>query len=159
MNNNLWGNLIDLKEEFNNPKDILLEQAGFLEKSLDGLIKGKVGSKNVLSDWKDFFEDLKVDTDFNYTLSIYSDYIEKYSYTICEIVYGIKMYPLAILLNEEIIEEMGEEFVVEDGDTIVIKNEEMFYQILEKVFNSKEVHEVLRGLISIAQKEKDSLPW
>ena len=44
-----------------------------------------------------------------------------------------------------------------DGDTVVVDNEEMLLNVLQKILSSKEVHQVLKGLLTIAKKEKESV--
>lgn len=156
MANNLWGNFDDINEKVQEPKDILEEQAMYLKDGTHELVKGNVIRKFVDKSWKDFFSGIGIESDFCFDFNMYSDFIDKYSYTLCTLTYGIKMYPLAITLSSGVIEELTESYIIEDDDTIVVDNEEMLCEIISKVFTTKEVRQVLRGIKTLAQNEIDS---
>ena len=82
-------------------------------------------------------------------------YVSNYEYEICRLTYGIKMYPIAISLSEGIVEELEGIFSIEEGNIIVVKDEEQLFDVLQKILSSSEVHQVLRGLITIAKKEAE----
>lgn len=153
MGNNLWGNLDDVMEEINNPKDILEEQAKILAESLNGLVEGRVNRAVLNKGWTDFYQGIEQEYDFSYNFDILSDYVEKYSYNMMTIAYGIRMYPVAVSVSAAIIQELQADYNVYDDDTVVADDEEMFKDILKRIFNSKEVRQVLRGLHSIAARE------
>lgn len=155
MENSLWGNLQGIIEGIRNPEEILSEQAEYLANNVDGLAKCKVRRTSVKQEWQVFYQELGVGCDFVYAFDLYSDYVEKYEYNIFIISYGIKMYPLAITFAEG-IEEALEEFMIHDEDTVIVNNEEEFFKVLKKILSSNEVYQVLRGLLSIAKKEKES---
>ena len=156
MENNLWGSLEDVKCGIRNPKDILEEQADFLREGLDGLVRGSVMRGTVADAWRDFYNGLGVSDAFVYYFRIISDYVEKYEYEAFKIAYGVKLYPLAISFGGEVNSELESQFVVEDGDTIVVENEEEFYKVLKGIFSTNELRQVLKGLVSMASKEKES---
>lgn len=156
MGNNLWGNLDELIADVRVPEDILREQAEYLKKSFDGLVGGKVLRVLILKEWKAFYDKLGIGSDFSFSFSISSDYVEKYGYEICRLTYGIKMYPLAVSFGTGIAEEMKEVFMLEDDDTIIVDDEKMLLIVLQKILSSREVHQVLRGLLAIAKKEREA---
>ena len=153
MERNLWGNLDAIVNEINNPKDILVEQAEYLKESLNGLVRCKVMREHLSNEWIQFYGKLDVICDFTFSFKILSDYVENYEYEICRLTYGIKMYPLAISFGTGIAEELEEMFIIVDGDTIIVDGEENLFNVLQKILSSNEVHQVLKGLISIAKKE------
>lgn len=159
MGQNLWGNLDGLIEGIKNPKELLDEQAEYLEKQFNGLVKCRILRIELREEWKKFYQNLGGESDFIYSFKLYSDYVEKYGYEICTLAYGIKMYPVAISFGEGIAEELNNDLKIEDGDTIIVKDEKELYVVLGKILTSKEVHQVLRGLLSIAKKEKESQEW
>lgn len=156
MGMNLWGNLDELVDEVRLPKDILDEQAEYLKERLEGLVRCKVVHKPIGEVWKEFYKKLDVESDFSFSFKLFSDYVEEYEYEICRLTYGIKMYPLAISFGTGIAEELGEVFDLEDGDTIIVGDEQLLFSVIQKILSSGEVHQVLRGLILIAKKEKES---
>ena len=156
MEKNLWGNLNELVSDISVPEDILIEQAEYLKESLSGLVRCRVIRTDLSRDWTSFYDKLGIGRDFSYSFKICSDYVEKYEYEICKLTYGIKMYPLAISFGAGIAEEVEEVFELEDGDTVIVDDEELLLSVLQKILSSKEVHQVLKGLLAIAKKEKES---
>lgn len=156
MEKNLWGNLDGLVDEVSVPEDILIRQAEYLKESFDGLVSCKVSRINLSKEWKKFYNEIDIVSDFSYSFRVCSDYVEKYEYEICSITYGITMYPLAISFGEGVAEEVGEAFELKDGDTVIVDDEEMLLNVLQKILSSKGVHQVLKGLLTIAKKERDS---
>lgn len=156
MGNNLWGNLKELVADVRVPEDILEEQIEYLKESFEGLVACRVSRISVSKEWKEFYNEYDVMSDFCFSFRIFSDYVDKYEYEICKLAYGIKMYPLAISFGTGIAEEVEEVFVLEDGDTVIVDDEEMLLSVLQKILSSREVRQVLRGLLSIAKKEKET---
>lgn len=156
MGNSLWGNLDDLKCEIKNPKSILEEQAEYLKDDLDGLVRCNISRGSVRTEWQGFYNDRGVDCSFAYSFKLISDYVEKYEYEVFKIIYGIKMYPLAMTFESDICKELDGRFVTEDDDTIFVENEEKLLEVLQAIFLSNEVRQVLKGLLSLAKKEKES---
>ena len=157
MEKNLWGNLDGLVGDLSVPEDILNKQAEYLKESFGGLVSCKVLRINLSKEWKLFYDGLHIASDFTFSFRICSDYVEKFEYEICSMTYGITMYPLALSFEEGIAEEVKEQLKLKDGDTVVVDNEEMLLNVLQKILSSKEVHQVLKGLLTIAKKEKESV--
>lgn len=156
MGKSLWGNLEDITSEVKFPKEILDEQAEYLRNSFGNLVKGKVLPIKLPEMWEEFYKGYDIATDFSYTFTICSDYVKRFQYEICKVTYGIKMYPVAISFESGIAEEVSEVFDLEDEDTIIAYDEEFMISVLEKILSSREVHQVLAGLVSLAQKEKEA---
>lgn len=156
MENNLWGNLEELIADVRVPEDILREQVEYLKKSFDGLVGGKVSRIPISKEWEAFYNELGIGSDFSFSFRISSNYVEKYEYEICTLTYGIKMYPLAVSFGTGIAEEMEDVFILEDDDTIIVDDEKMLLSVLQRILSSREVHQVLRGLLAIAKKEREA---
>ncbi len=158
MRKNLWGNL-NLNEliisEIKTPKEILEEQAEYLIAISGGLVRGKVLRQAINPTRLKYYKILNIENDFSFSFKIISDYVSNYEYEICRLTYGIKMYPIAISLSEGIVEELEGIFSIEEGNIIVVKDEEQLFDVLQKILSSSEVHQVLRGLITIAKKEAE----
>jgi hypothetical protein len=156
MTENLWGSFDDITAEVSEPRDILEEQCKILQDNLKGLITGDVKRTIDLDGWTEFLRKLGVDNSFCYNFTISSDFVGKYNYDVCKIAYGVTLYPLAVVISKVVGNELSAKFTVADGDTIVAENEEEFKRILGCLFTSKEVKQVLRGLSSMANREKAS---
>lgn len=156
MGKNLWGNLEGLASELRYPKEILEEQGEYLRKSSDGLVKCEIFALNLEDTWKRFYNRFGVRSDFSCSFMISSDYVKRYQYEICTVTYGIKVYPVAISFDSGIAEEVAEVFDLVDNDTIIVYDEELLLSVLERILSSREVHQVLGGLMSMAQKERES---
>lgn len=96
------------KEEYNAPNKVLKEQSEKLMEITNGIIYGDLSKRDILGDLlshnskPDF---MKKDFNFNYELK--GKYLDNYSYRIFSIHYNISIYPLIILLNEEIAYDIG----------------------------------------------------
>lgn len=156
MEKNLWGDLEGLVSEVKLPKDILDEQAEYLKESLGGLVKCKIVRIPIPDRVEMTYGSLGVTCDFSFSFKIFSDYVEKYEYEICKLIYGIKMYPLAVSFGTGVAEEVAEVFDLAYSDTIIIDDESLLLSVLERILSSREVHQVLRGLLVVAKKEKES---
>ncbi len=155
MGKNLWGSFEDILGDVKAPKVILEEQSGYLEESTNHIIKGRIQRRKVQEYRKIFYESININCDFYFAYIICSDYVENYSYELCKIAYGIKMYPLAISFDNGIIEDLHGNYELVDGDTVIVNEEGMLIDVLGDAFTSKEVRQVLRGLRAIAQNEKE----
>lgn len=156
MSDNLWGNLCDLIQEINQPKDILKAQCDFLQSSLNCLVSGSIKRNELTSSWKNYYSDININADFAYTFTIFSDFIEKYKYDVCTIVYSIKMYPLAVTMSEAVVNELSNDFEIDGDDTIVANDQAEFEKILGSLFQTNEVRQVIRGLVAMAKQEMES---
>ena len=159
MERNLWGNLEGLIDGIKNPKEIFEEQADYLKEHFDGLVSCDIYEFNFTEGWKSYYSDLGVESSFGYSFELHSDYVAKYSYEICTFAYGIKMYPLAISFEEEMGNVLRDKFEVMTEDTVVVNDEKELCLALERMLSSKEVRQVLRGLLTIAKKEREESPF
>ena len=69
------------------------------------------------------------------------------------------MYPLAISFEEEMGNVLRDKFEVMTEDTVVVNDEKELCLALERMLSSKEVRQVLRGLLTIAKKEREESPF
>lgn len=156
MDKNLWGNLDELINEVKLPKDILSEQAEYLKEHFGGLVRCRVVHIPIARRWIEINVQFGVENDFSFSFKLFSDYVEGYEYEICQLTYGIKMYPLAISFGSGIAEELEEVFDLDDRNIIIVADERALLSVLQRILSSREVHQVLSGLLSIAKKEKES---
>lgn len=156
MGKNLWGNLDELMDDMRSPKEILEEQEEILQSSFSGLVRGKILRVDLGKGWLDFFKEIGIEDNFSFSFKILSDYVRDYEYEVCRLTYGIKMYPLAVSFGTGVAEELVNKYSVLDGDTIIVEDEEKLCAVLSEILSSKEVHQVLKGLLTMAKKEKES---
>ena len=159
MEKSLWGNLNELMDGVKNPKELLEEQSVHLIQLSNGLVRGDIRRISLNDSWKDFYKQWKVKSDFSFSFRIISDYVKNYEYEICKITYGIKMYPLAISFGVDIAKELIGRFSIKNEDTIVVEDKEQFLEVLQEILSSKEVGQVLKGLLTIAKNEAQELPF
>jgi hypothetical protein len=156
---NLWESFEEEEIKFNNPKTILENQAEYLKKMTDGLVGASIRKLNIINEDKvSFINDIKISPDFIYSITITSSYVENYQFNILKIIYGIKIYPLCIKVNEEVEHEIEEKYFeakkYKDGQYIIYSEDE-FVNILKVILNSKEIRTIIRNLKLIAQEAKE----
>lgn len=94
----------------------------------------------------------KLNTNFQFELILHSKYVNGYSYSLCEIGYGITVYPSSILIDVDIYDEINNSFSFEKKIT-EIKSEEDLKKILELIFGSSKFKKLVSGLMKIASKQ------
>lgn len=143
---------------YKSPLAILKEQAKFLGEKTNNLIVASVGKVS------------SVNQQFAYQFYIVAPTLD-YLYRLFSIQYGVEPYPLEVIMNEALAEEMGGERIEEReelariwGDNlaqtlfgerpkpiryvVVAGSEEQFIAILQKLFESKHTRQVVASLLS-----------
>lgn len=88
---------------------------------------------------------------FKYEVTITAPYIESFKYRPFFVQYGIGGYPVRIILEQGIADEIFEQ---EDAAYIVSCNdEEELEKLTLKIFNSEKIHELLQGIISETRRQ------
>lgn len=119
--NSLWGDL-DLEVEVRTPAQILQEQAVALAELTNGVLLGRVHTRNHRG---------KLITD----LEVVAPLLDNYTYTLVEVEHSVELYPL-VLRN-----------IVED-DEIQCLYEDDFVQELGNLLSSDEVKRIIQSLVS-----------
>ena len=159
---NLWKNLDLIKSGIENPKQILEKQITYLNEAMDGLIEASFESATFGPKTQKIIKDNKLDNDFSYGICLESNYVEDYSYHLLAITYGIKFYPLCIIVSDGIAEELERKLGSELDDIkldlgrYLIKSQEEFLNILSHILNSNELMTILQNLKNLAESEKES---
>lgn len=91
--------------------------------------------------------------DFQFSLYLKSEYVEDYKFKIFSFGYNVELTPISIILDSSIFEELyGKE--MEHRETLDIENEEHFNLLLEKIFKTNRINEIITGLMKIARRNK-----
>lgn len=162
---------VDFRAEM--PKKILEEQCVYLNKMTNGIViprvadyAGRIESyvipgvsdrlKTTTSQFNELFEDKKIDiqTDlgemgkepFTYEFFLSSKNMPDYKFRIMFMKNGIMGYPLKIILEEGIAEEINHS---DHGYIYSVKNQAEFLDILRKILNSERVTEIVMRLIQM----------
>ncbi len=155
------------------PKKILEEQCGNLTRSTNGIVIARVAEytgniesyiipgisdrlKTSTMQLNEIFEDRKIniqtvlgemgDEPFTYEFFLSSKSMPDYKFRIMFLKNGIMGYPLKIVLEEGIAEEINDS---NHGYTYMIQNQEQFLVILKKILNSARVTDIVTRLIQM----------
>lgn len=163
-----------LKEEDNFvlPKDIVQYQCEELSKMTNGFVLGKIteydgpisdyttGLSKISGSLGSMFEEkeVKIQSDlgelsgnkFTYEFYITSKHTTNFMYRVFFLEYGISIYPLKIVLDENIAFEIGERA------DITCDSEADYCDILVKILNSEKIKNVVNNLFLINKKEEMS---
>jgi len=163
--NNLWKSSF-IKSDMDAPYNIVKEQCNFLRNGTDGIIVAKVvdfdaslfinltDSGKIVNDInKNSFglyisDNNKVYNKFTYEFYITTSYTLNYKYRILLFQYGIPFYPLTIITDENISNELALSL------PITCETYENFIITLEKILNSKTVLNVISSLLKIAYENE-----
>ncbi|MCL2250237.1 MAG: hypothetical protein FWC13_13350 [Oscillospiraceae bacterium] len=163
---NLWNSKFEWLE-IETPKDILNHQCSELGKltkerviakitEYDGHILSyykknpfNIVSKMLEEEYVDIQDELGASAESNFTFEFFitSASTPNYKYRIMFFQYGIDFYPVTIVLDEAIAEELKIE------QNTICSSQDEFEDILKKILNSKKMEKVIRALMTIVEKE------
>ncbi|MEJ1355709.1 MAG: hypothetical protein RPU39_13610 [Candidatus Sedimenticola sp. (ex Thyasira tokunagai)] len=123
----------------NAPKKILEEQSALLPQLTGDMVYAKV--KNM-----DAVDAIMKDhsNDFSYSYYLHGKFLKKYSFKAFDFSHSITMYPVRISIDEHIASELGAEQVSQ------AENEDEFVRIIESVFNSERIKNIIGSIIQIS---------
>lgn len=155
------------------PKKILEDQCVYLNKMTNGIVIARVADytghiesyiipgaadrlTQTTSQFHELFVDKKIDIQtalgemgeepFTYEFFLSSKNMPDYKFRVMFLKNGIMGYPLKIVLEEGIAEEINRS---DRGYIYVVKNQTEFLEILRKILNSKRVTEIVTRLIQM----------
>lgn len=145
-----WGSNLH-KKNINTPKKILEEQAEYLEKETEGCVFAEVINKK---------GGLKRG-EFGLVYLLKAKYFEDYSYKLFSLSHDATIYPLYIELDGFIFDEVKSLFDKMDGveyddnggfdfGEINVDTEIAFIETLKVILSSKEVGNIVSGIITIS---------
>lgn len=155
---NLWPDFSNLNI-LTMPKTILEDQANYLVKATDGKLYGAVEEVNHYND-----EGIKIETNsFEFNFVIKGKFLPNYKFKAFTIYHDIVIYPLSIMLEPDIGNEIFDSSEVNDfvedidyqGDDEGvllegIKSEEDFKKVLYYIFRTEKIKNVVESLISLS---------
>jgi len=169
----MWNIDLDLNEMSipSSPVDIIEKQCDYLREHTDGKIIAKTANReadgnarllvqratsNLKSDRKGIQRELgEVEkSDFAFEFFITSTGTPNYKFRVMFLLYGIELYPLLLVVDEDIAFEIGAEQI------IIIENEEYFIMELEKILASPKVSKIINSLYAETLRvEKRYIPY
>lgn len=85
------------------------------------------------------------DVNFKYELYLSANQIENYKYRILFVGYGISGYPVKVVVEQDIADELNDK--EDSGYIYTVESKEDFEKLLISIFNSKTIQKVVQGLI------------
>jgi len=164
---NLWER--DFKiEKIDTPKSIVESQCGFLSKKTNDLVIAKVSEYNdsirshtIIDSGNSLGNHYKpkkvyiqealgemTETNFKYEFFITSKNTPNYKYRVFFFEYGISPYPVTLVVDDEISDELEWVNYEKEYDA-----EEAFKDALKEILNSEKIYTVVNSLYSFAMKE------
>ncbi len=127
----------DIQEPINvkSPVTILKEQAALLGKRTNNLVTAEVSKK-----------ENNIRAEFEYLFFIVSTSLN-YRYKLFSIEHNITLYPLRIITDTDLIQEVTDDETASIFSRITINDEEEFYRILQKIFGSTKVKRIISTLM------------
>lgn len=166
------GNLLEIQYDINAkavmPKNILEEQCTYLNKMTNEIIIGRVeeysgnidsyiipGFSDALKPLNDIFTEKKVniqsalgemgERQFTYEFFLTSRVTPDYKFRVLFMQYGIMGYPVKIVLEEGIADEID----AEHGYIYSVQSQEEYEEVLGKVLNSTRITDIVTRLIQM----------
>lgn len=158
--------------DIDTPYDIVKKQCELLARQTNGKIVARIANytgptknytkPNVLKSISSMYAEKEISiqddlgeislgSDFTFEFFITSTNTPNYKYRVMFLQHGIAFYPVYIVLDESIADELELDI---DCDSIKCDSDDDFKQILKKILNSKSVVTVINGLLTIARQEE-----
>lgn len=139
---NYWG---DFKiEDLKTPKEILKAQGEVLSKLTKDVVYGDVEDLEFGERYDYGIEDEEI---FAYKFVIKSKFLEKYKFTMFDVIHDISLFPAKISLDEQITRDLG---LQTNGKFIIVKSEDEFIKKLKLILTSKRTRFILNALIKLS---------
>lgn len=146
----LWGKMTIEKVE--TPAKILEGQSKYLEEMTFGYAYAELrGNKKV--------EPSELG-EFKFDYLIRGKFLEDYSFRLFQIVHEVDIYPIYMLIDEELYMEIKEDFIhlpgvdssnnFEENAEVWVNNREIFIGLLRLILSSKRVQNIITGIFSIS---------
>ncbi|MFC1835804.1 hypothetical protein ACFL2Q_13930 [Thermodesulfobacteriota bacterium] len=118
------------------PVVILKEQAALIGAKTDNLLEAEVTPAPQLAS--------SGTRDFCYVFELVAMSLGPYRYRLFSIGYGVRLYPVRIDVDREMIAELGEDPLSD----LLANNEDEFKSVLRKIFGSKKTRQVVSGILA-----------
>ena len=141
-------------EKFIMPSDIIEEQCAIIKEKSDNMVIAKIFE---ISDSRIFDglyqNDFQDESHFIYEFIVTSVFTPNYKFRIFYMRNGIDGYPVEIILDPGIAEDIS---MSQSGSC---DNETVFVELLKSVLNSNKMQRVVKSLYARSMKVNDSLPF
>ena len=91
------------------------------------------------------------ETSFKYEMYLTASKIENYKYRILFAGYGIEGYPVKIVLEQDIADELNQK--EDSGYIYTMNSKEEFEKLLVSIFNSKTLQKIIQSLITASNRK------
>lgn len=91
------------------------------------------------------------ETSFKYEMYLTASKIENYKYRILFAGYGIEGYPVKIVLEQDIADELNQK--EDSGYIYTVNSKEEFERLLVSIFNSKTLQKIIQSLITASNRK------
>ena len=88
---------------------------------------------------------------FKYELFLTASQIENYKYRVLFMKYGIAGYPVKVVLEQDIADELNNE--ENSGYIYTLDSKDEFENLLVKIFNSKTIQKIVQNLITASHRK------
>lgn len=137
----LWPTNIANAENKVSPMRILKEQAALLGRKTQNIVKAKVlPEKRTISKPITAVEQPK----FQYSFYIVAPVLENYQYRLFTIYHDIELYPVNLIIEDEIQKEI---FPEKEEQEICIYSEDEFLETLKKIFSSSKTTRLIQAIL------------
>lgn len=134
---NLWPK--EFKElELKSAKEILEEQSKFLPDLTKNMVYAEIKNMEAIESILNDHED----NDFKYTYNLKGKYLSNYSYKILSFSNNIRLYPVRITLDENIVKELALK-----SKNLILNNQHEFESILSKILKSNYLLETVGAIM------------
>jgi len=144
MSNNLWNDLTFLQEEKKLPVDILKEQSQYLIDATHGLLYLDIQEYNEID--RAFIFNF----DFAYKCILKSNVLTQYGFRILEIRHDTKIFPLELIVSDDIASEVGTSSII-SGTINIIKNDADLFLAISDIINSESTKSTMHTLYTLSK--------
>ena len=135
---NLWPDDIGVTDTIA-PVTILKEQASLLGAQTQNIVEATVRNESSNYTEKDLFA---------YSFYLKSAALGGYLYKLFTIQHGVELYPVTIVPDKDVLQEVIEQKGLGEGTGIICKSEKVFLNALGLMFNSKKTRRVIHSLLA-----------
>lgn len=141
---NLWPDFADPTGDIKMPHEILNTQGSFLLQKTKGIIYAEVLKIETDGTWmtEDYDE---IEGAFGFRFTIRSKLMDHYRFELFKIFHDFDCYPLTMLLDEKIYEELGLKKPI-----ALARDEEEYFELLKKIFNSKRLITIVSVMLKVS---------
>lgn len=91
------------------------------------------------------------ETNFKYELYLTASQIENYKYRVLFVGYGIAGYPVKVVLEQDIADELNKE--ENSGYIYTLGSKDEFEKLLVSIFNSRTIQKIVQNLITASHRK------